>query len=208
MNMWQNLNKDENGFLHIELLILMAILSSVAMIYICMGILRNQQLNNGYRMTAIYLAQGYLNLMEEQKANIIPNQIECNGMKYMIKQKENFQGDIDEISIEISWHYHDQETLIIATKRRATANSDDMEKYIGFRKEGAIIYRCEISKLNNDIYTIRAKQPLNSENYFGNDNISYSCRKISDDLYHIFHTIAFYLIGNNICFILFELNSH
>lgn len=111
MNIWQNLNKDENGFLHIELLILMAILSSVAMIYICMGILRNQQLNNGYRMTAIYLAQGYLNLMEEQKENIIPNQIECNGMKYMIKQKEIFQDDIDEISIEISWRYHDQEEI-------------------------------------------------------------------------------------------------
>ena len=111
MNIWQNLNKDENGFLHIELLILMAILSSVAMIYICMGILRNQQLNNGYRMTAIYLAQGYLNLMEEQKANIIPNQIECNGMKYIIKQKEMFQDDIDEISIEISWRYHDQEEM-------------------------------------------------------------------------------------------------
>lgn len=111
MNIWQNLNKDENGFLHIELLILMAILSSVAMIYICMGILRNQQLNNGYRMTAIYLAQGYLNLMEEQKENIIHNQIECNGMKYMIKQKEIFQDDIDEISIEISWRYHDQEEM-------------------------------------------------------------------------------------------------
>ena len=111
MNIWQNLNKDENGFLHIELLILMAILSSVAMIYICMGILRNQQLNNGYRMTAIYLAQGYLNLMEEQKENIMPNQIECNGMKYMIKQKEIFQDDIDEISIEISWRYHDQEEM-------------------------------------------------------------------------------------------------
>ena len=111
MNIWQNLNKDENGFLHIELLILMAILSSVAMIYICMGILRNQQLNNSYRMTAIYLAQGYLNLMEEQKENIIPNQIECNGMKYMIKQKEIFQDDIDEISIEISWRYHDQEEM-------------------------------------------------------------------------------------------------
>ena len=111
MNIWQNLNKDENGFLHIELLILMAILCSVAMIYICMGILRNQQLNNGYRMTAIYLAQGYLNLMEEQKENIIPNQIECNGMKYMIKQKEIFQDDIDEISIEISWRYHDQEEM-------------------------------------------------------------------------------------------------
>lgn len=111
MNIWQNLNKDENGFLHIELLILMAILSSVAMIYICMGILRNQQLNNGYRMTAIYLAQGYLNLMEEQKENMIPNQIECNGMKYMIKQKEIFQDDIDEISIEISWRYHDQEEM-------------------------------------------------------------------------------------------------
>ena len=111
MNMWQNLNKDENGFLHIELLILMAILSSVVMIYICMGILRNQQLNNGYRMTAIYLAQGYLNLMEEQGENIIPNQIECNGMKYMVKQKEIFQDDIDEISIEISWRYHDQEEM-------------------------------------------------------------------------------------------------
>ena len=111
MNMRQNLNKAENGFLHIELLILMAILSSVVMIYICMGILRNQQLNNGYRMTAIYLAQGYLNLMEEQGENIIPNQIECNGMKYMIKQKEIFQDDIDEISIEISWRYHDQEEM-------------------------------------------------------------------------------------------------
>ena len=59
----------------------------------------------------LYLAQGYLNLMEEQKANIIPNQIECNGMKYMIKQKEIFQDDIDEISIEISWRYHDQEEM-------------------------------------------------------------------------------------------------
>ncbi|CBL06477.1 hypothetical protein MHY_16870 [Megamonas hypermegale ART12/1] len=27
------------------------------------------------------------------------------------KTKENFQGDIDEISIEISWHYHDQEEM-------------------------------------------------------------------------------------------------
>ena len=59
----------------------------------------------------LYLAQGYLNLMEEQKENIIPNQIECNGMKYMIKQKEIFQDDIDEISIEISWRYHDQEEM-------------------------------------------------------------------------------------------------
>ena len=32
MNMWQNLNKDENGFLHIELLILMAIFSMMAII--------------------------------------------------------------------------------------------------------------------------------------------------------------------------------
>ena len=89
----------------------------------------------------------------------------------------------DEIIDQIDFAH--KETLIIATKRRATANSDDMEKYIGFRKEGAIIYRCEISKLNNDIYTIRAKQPLNSENYFGNDNISYSCRKIDDNLYQL-----------------------
>ena len=50
-------------------------------------------------------------LMEKQKANIIPNQIECNGMKYMIKQNEFFQDDIDEISIEISWRYHDKEEM-------------------------------------------------------------------------------------------------
>ena len=60
-----------------------------------------------------------------------------------------------------------------------------MEKYIGFRKEGAIIYRCEISKASGDIYNIKAKQPLNSENYFGNDNISYSCHKIDDNLYQL-----------------------
>lgn len=89
----------------------------------------------------------------------------------------------DEIIDQID--FAKRETLIIATKRRATANSDDMEKYIGFRKEGAIIYRCEVSKLSNGIYTIRAKQPLNSGNYFGNDNISYSCQKIGDDLYQL-----------------------
>ncbi len=107
--------------------------------------------------------------------------------------KMNMQNILENMATEITYadeiidqiDFAHKETLIIATKRRATANSDDMEKYIGFRKEGAIIYRCEISKLNNDIYTIRAKQPLNSENYFGNDNISYSCRKISDDLYQL-----------------------
>lgn len=90
MNIWQNFKNDQRGFFHIELLILMAIVLSVTVIYSCMGILRNQQVNNGYRITAIYLAHGYLNLMEEQKANIIPNQIECNKMKYIIKQKEDF----------------------------------------------------------------------------------------------------------------------
>ena len=39
--------------------------------------------------------------------------------------------------------------------------------------------------MNNDIYTIRAIQPLNSDNFFGYDNICYSCRKISDDLYQL-----------------------
>lgn len=89
----------------------------------------------------------------------------------------------DEIIDQID--FAKRETLIIATKRRATANSDDMEKYIGFRKEGAIIYRCEISKLNSGIYTIRAKQPLNSGNYFGNNKISYSFKKLDDNLYQI-----------------------
>lgn len=89
----------------------------------------------------------------------------------------------DEIIDQID--FAKRETLIIATKRRATANSDDMEKYIGFRKEGAIIYRCEISKLNSGIYTIRAKQPLNSGNYFGNNKISYSFKKLDDNLYQL-----------------------
>ena len=32
-------------------------------------------------------------------------------MNMLIKQKEIFQDDIDEISIEISWRYHDQEEM-------------------------------------------------------------------------------------------------
>lgn len=75
-----------------------------------------------------------------------------------------------------------KETLIIATKRRASANSSEMEKYLGFRKEGPKIYRCEMSKIPND-YTIKSKQPLNSENYFGDNNLTYVCEQIDENIY-------------------------
>ena len=77
-----------------------------------------------------------------------------------------------------------KETLIIATKRRASANSSEMEKYLGFRKEGPKIYRCEMSKIPND-YTIKSKQPLNSENYFGDNNLTYVCEQIDENIYSL-----------------------
>lgn len=109
-------------------------------------------------------------ILQEQTKNILEN------MAIEITYADEIIDQID---------FADKETLIIATKRRATANSDDKENYIGYRKEGPIIYRCEISKLSNGIYTIRSKQPLNSENYFGNNNISYNCHKITNNLYQL-----------------------
>lgn len=103
---------DENGFFSVEILILMSVMMSIVMVFACVALLRNQQMNNGYRMTAIYLAWGYLNLMEKQQDNIIPSQIEYNGMNYSInKDERNLVDNVYEISIKIRWQYHDKEQI-------------------------------------------------------------------------------------------------
>lgn len=103
---------DENGFFSVEVLILMSVMMSIVMVFACVALLRNQQMNNGYRMTAIYLAWGYLNLMEKQQDNIIPSQIEYNGMNYSInKDERNLVNNVYEISVKIRWQYHDKEQI-------------------------------------------------------------------------------------------------
>lgn len=106
------LQDDENGFFSVEVLILISVMMSIVMVFTCVALLRNQQMNNGYRMTAIYLAWGYLNLMEKQQEDIIPSQIEYDGMNYSVnKDEQNLADNIYEISVKIKWQYHDKEQI-------------------------------------------------------------------------------------------------
>lgn len=89
----------------------------------------------------------------------------------------------DEVSEYVD--FAKKKTLVIATRRRATENSAVVENYLGYRKEGEIIYRCELYKVNDGSYRIESKQPLNSKNYFGNDNIEFNWQPISDNLYAV-----------------------
>lgn len=75
--------------------------------------------------------------------------------------------------------------LIIETRRRAAAASGETEKYLSFLREGPTMYRNELSKLNENLYTVRSAQPLNSENYFGTNKMNFTLKKLADNLYEL-----------------------
>lgn len=75
--------------------------------------------------------------------------------------------------------------LIIETYRRTSAMPNEYLKCLSFLREGPIMYRNELSKLNENVYTVRSTQPLNSENYFGTNKMNFTVNKLADDLYEL-----------------------
>lgn len=75
--------------------------------------------------------------------------------------------------------------LIIETRRRAAAVPGETEKYLSFLREGPTMYRNELSKLNENLYTVRSTQPLNSENYFGTNKMNFTLKKLAGNLYEL-----------------------
>lgn len=152
--------KEEQGFIFANLMILLPIIFSL-LIFIL--VIVNAIMNN---------ILGYVDnwMLTQQTKSILEN----------IATEITYADEVSEYT-----DFANKKTLVVATKRRATANSTLEENYLGYRKEGAIIYRCEMYKLNDGSYTIKSKQPLNSENYFGNDNIEFNWNKLEDNLYAI-----------------------
>lgn len=83
-NLIKDLVLNNQGFFNLEMVILVCIVLSISTVWVSLGVLINQQRNNGYRTTAIFLAQGYLNLMEVNQQDKIPDEVIYNGMKYKI----------------------------------------------------------------------------------------------------------------------------
>lgn len=110
-NLVKDLVANNQGFFNLEMIILVGIVLSISTVWLSLGLLINQQRNNGYRTTAIFLAQGYLNLMEVNQQDKIPDEIICNGMKYKIiaVNKENIKPNVKDLEVTIKWDYNHEE---------------------------------------------------------------------------------------------------
>lgn len=98
---------EQKGFFQLELLLLTSIVISLVMVWFSLGLMINQQRNNSYHMTAIFLAQGYLNLIEKNKIGLIPEKIECNHQNYRIKVEDTLEiENMHCFKINIEWNYN------------------------------------------------------------------------------------------------------
>ena len=110
-NLIKDLVLNNQGFFNLEMVILVCIVLSISTVWVSLGVLINQQRNNGYRTTAIFLAQGYLNLMEVNQQDKIPDEVIYNGMKYKIiaVDKDDIKSNVKDLEVTIKWDYNHEE---------------------------------------------------------------------------------------------------
>lgn len=110
-NLIKDLVVNNQGFFNLEMVILVCIVLSISTVWVSLGVLINQQRNNGYRTTAIFLAQGYLNLMEVNQQDKIPDEVIYNGMKYKIiaVDKDDIKPNVKDLEVTIKWDYNHEE---------------------------------------------------------------------------------------------------
>ena len=110
-NLVKDLVVNNQGFFNLEMVILVCIVLSISTVWLSLGVLINQQRNNGYRTTAIFLAQGYINLMEINQEDKIPDEVIYNGMKYKIiaVDKDDIKSNVKDLEVTIKWDYNHEE---------------------------------------------------------------------------------------------------
>ncbi|MDM8142726.1 hypothetical protein [Megamonas hypermegale] len=100
-----------------------------------------------------------------------------------------FEDMVTEIEYADEVEYNEKSStkkeLIIATRRRSAATPNEMKKYLSFLREGPTMYRNELSKLKENLYTVRSTQPLNSENYFGTNKMNFTFKKLQENLFEL-----------------------
>ena len=116
--------KDNNGFVAMDMLIVMAIVMASAVVWSSASLLMSAQQQNFYRTTAIFLAQGELNKLEyaiENNAilNLEAENVNCGEQQYILQKEGIEQDEQFLLKVKVVWYYEDnlqqeqQERIIV-----------------------------------------------------------------------------------------------
>ena len=116
--------KDNNGFVAMDMLIVMAIVMASAVVWSSASLLMSAQQQNFYRTTAIFLAQGELNKLEyaiENNAilNLEAENVDCGEQQFILQKEVIEQDEQFLLKVKVVWYYEDnlqqeqQERIIV-----------------------------------------------------------------------------------------------
>lgn len=116
--------KNNNGFVAVDMLIIMAIVMASAVVWSSAKLLMSAQQQNFYRTTAIFLAQGELNKLEyaiENNAilNLEAENVNCGEQQYILQKEGIEQDEQFLLKVKVVWYYEDnlqqeqQERIIV-----------------------------------------------------------------------------------------------
>ena len=116
--------KDNNGFVAMDMLIVMAIVMASAVVWSSAKLLMSAQQQNFYRTTAIFLAQGELNKLEyaiENNAilNLEAENVDCGEQQFILQKEVIEQDEQFLLKVKVVWYYEDnlqqeqQERIIV-----------------------------------------------------------------------------------------------
>ena len=102
--------KSDSGFIAVDMLIIIAVLTATAVLWLSAERLLAAQQQNFYRTAAVFLAEGELNELEydvenDLFADLVDEQINYNN-QYFTVQKEITEKEIEYLlSVKVVWHY-------------------------------------------------------------------------------------------------------
>lgn len=116
--------KNNNGFVAVDMLIIMAIVMASAVVWSSAKLLMSAQQQNFYRTTAIFLAQGELNKLEyaienDMVLNLDTENVDCGEQQYILQKEGIEQDEQFLLKVKVVWYYEDnlqqeqQERIIV-----------------------------------------------------------------------------------------------
>ena len=104
--------KNNNGFVAVDMLIIMAIVMASAVVWSSASLLMSAQQQNFYRTTAIFLAQGELNKLEyaiEDNAilNLEAENVDCGEQQFILQKEVIEQDEQFLLKVKVVWYYED-----------------------------------------------------------------------------------------------------
>ncbi|WP_286035122.1 hypothetical protein [Megamonas hypermegale] len=116
--------KDNNGFVAMDMLIVMAIVMASAVVWSSASLLMSAQQQNSYRTAAIFLVQGELNKLEyaiENNAilNLEAENVDCGEQQFILQKEVIEQDEQFLLKVKVVWYYEDnlqqeqQERIIV-----------------------------------------------------------------------------------------------